>query len=198
MLHGGQSAGQLENWKLALEWYQILRQRFPETSYLAQAIYETGYAHEQLGQTDQALENYEKVANDFRNETSARARFMIGEIYFSKRELSKAIPEFQRVMYGYGAEKAPDEIKNWQAKSGFEAGRCAELLVQSAGDAAKKKKSAEIAKEFFRYVIEKHPKHELASKSQERLDVLNRMDLGAVRIKPLDALVYENTSRVAH
>ncbi len=198
LLHGGQSAGQLEKWQEALNWYQILRQRFPETVYLGQAIYETGYAYEQLGQTDQALTHYEKVANEFRNETSARARFMIGEIYFSKRELSKAIPEFQRVMYGYGAEKAPNEIKNWQAKSGFEAGRCAELLIQSAGDAAKKKKSAEIAKEFFRYVIEKHPQHELATKSQERLDVLNRMDLGAVRVAPRDALVYENISRVAH
>ena len=104
---------------------------------------------------------------------------MVGEIYFGKRELSKAIPEFQRVMYGYGAEKASDAMKNWQAKSGFEAGRCAELLIQTRTDRDGKDKASTIAKEFFKYVVDKHPKHELAAKSQERLDVLNRMKLDA-------------------
>jgi cellulose synthase operon protein C len=129
-----------------------------------------------MGDDDQALKFFTEVADNYRTETSARARFMIGEIYFGKRDLAKAIPEFQRVMYGYGAEKAPDPIKNWQAKSGFEAGRCAELLIQSTNDPARKDKAAAIARDFFTFVIEKHPKHELASKSQERLDILNRLN----------------------
>jgi TolA-binding protein len=174
-LHGGQSAAQLKQWKDSLLWYDELRKRFPDTVYLAQSLYETGFAHQQLGNDDEALKFFDKVANEYRDETAARARFMVGEIYFGKRDLAKAIPEFQRVMYGFGAEKAPAGIKNWQAKSGFEAGRCAELLIQNTNDPARRAKAASIAKEFFTFVVEKHPKHELASKSQERLDVLNRM-----------------------
>ncbi len=178
-LHGGQSAAQLQLWKEAIPWYDELRTRFPESSYLAQTLYETGLANQQLGNDDEALKFFQMVSNDYRNETAAKSRFMVGEIYFGKRELAKAIPEFQRVMYGYGAEKAPDEMKNWQAKSGFEAGRCAELLIQTRTDRDGKEKASVIAKEFFKYVVDKHPKHELASKSQERLDVLNRMKLDA-------------------
>lgn len=175
-LHGGQSAAQLQQWKVAIEWYEQLRERFPETGYLAQTLYELGFAHQQLGNDDEALTFFSKVAADYRTETAARSRFMIGEIYFAKRDLAKAIPEFQRVMYGYGAENAPEAIKNWQAKSGFEAGRCAELLIQNAKEPAQKEKAATIARDFFKFVVEKHPKHELASKSQERLDILNRIN----------------------
>ena len=183
-LHGGQSEAQLQQWKDAIAWYDELRTRFPETSYLAQALYETGLANQQLGNDDEALKFFQSVANDYRTETAARSRFMVGELYFGKRDLAKAIPEFQRVMYGYGAEKASDAIKNWQAKSGFEAGRCAELLIQNREDNAGKQKASAIAKEFFQFVVDKHPKHELASKSQERLDVLNRMkfDAGATKL----------------
>jgi len=58
------------------------------------------------------------------------------------------------------------------------------LLVQNRNDQAGKQKASVIAKEFFQYVVDKHPKHELASKSQERLDVLNRMkfDAGAMNL----------------
>ncbi|MGV3485135.1 MAG: tetratricopeptide repeat protein [Planctomycetaceae bacterium] len=184
-LHGGQSAAQLKQWEPAIQWYDQLRSRFPETGYLAQSLYETGFAYQQLGDDDQALTFFSTVANDYRNEVAARSRFMIGEIYFGKRDLAKAIPEFQRVMYGYGAEQAPEPIKNWQAKSGFEAGRCAELLIQNTNDPARREKATAIAKEFFQYVVDKHSQHELASKSQERLDVLNRIavkpDSGAAR-----------------
>ncbi len=178
-LHGGQSEMQLKKWQDAIPWFDALRQRFPESSYRAQALYETGFAYQQAGNDDEALKFFTSVANEYRTETAARARFMIGEIYFGKRDLAKAIPEFQRVMYGYGAEKAPDAVKNWQAKSGFEAGRCAELLIQNTNDPARRVKAANIAKAFFKFVIDKHPKHELAAKSQERLDVLNRMKLDA-------------------
>lgn len=174
LLHGGQSAGQLGRWTEALQWYETLRQRFPATDYLPQVFYETGFAHQQLGNDEQALKFYQEVADNYRNEIGARARFMSGEVYFAGRELSLAIPEFQRVMYGYGAEQAPEAIKNWQAKSGFEAGRCAELLIQSA-EGNGKQKAMQIAKDFYQYVVEKHPRHELASKAKERLELLKRL-----------------------
>ncbi|MDG2222142.1 MAG: tetratricopeptide repeat protein [Rubripirellula sp.] len=171
-LHGGQSAAQLKQWDEAIKWYDELRERFPTTAYLPQAFYETGFAYQQQGDPTNAMRFYAQVADKYRNELAARARFMMGEIHFSNKAFDKAIPEFQRVMFGFGAEKAPDQIKNWQAKSGFEAARCSELLMQSARSDAAKNKARNFVREFYSYVIEKHPKHELASDARKRLEAL--------------------------
>ena len=172
LLHGGQSAAQLKQWDHSIQWYNELKQRFPDTAYLPQVFYETGFAYHQMNDTDSALKHFSQVAENYRNEIGARARFMIGEIYFGDKKFDQAIPEFQKVMYGYGAEKAPDDIKNWQAKSGFEAGRCSELLMQSARTENARKKARDFAIKFYQYVIDKHPGHELAKKSAERLEAL--------------------------
>lgn len=171
-LHGGQSAAQLEKWLVAIDWYNELRKRFPSSDYLPQVFYETGYAYQQLEDGPQALKYYQEVADNYRNETAARARFMMGEIHFANREYDKAIPEFQRVMYGFGADKAPDSVKNWQAKSGFEAGRCSDLLLQQAQTESAKNKAKKYARDFYLYVVEKHPGHDLESKSRGRLEKL--------------------------
>jgi TolA-binding protein len=181
-LHGGQSLAQLKRWEPSIEWYEELSKRFPKSNYLTKARYETAYSLQQLGKDDEAIAAYTEVAEKERNDLGARSRFMIGEILFGKRDFALAIPEFQRVMYGYGAEKAPAEIRNWQAKSGYEAGRCAELMMQDVEDAAGKRKSAEIAMQFYDYVLSKHPEHELATKSRERLQAL-----GALGFKLLPA-----------
>ena len=173
-LHGGQCAAQLKSWEDAIQWYDELRKRFPSTEYLPQVFYETGFAYQQKGDDVQALQFYQEVADKYRNELAARARFMMGEIYFANREFDKAIPEFQRVMYGFGAEQAPDRIKNWQAKSGFEAGRCGELLIETAKTTSSKQKSRQIANDFFEYVIERHPNHELAAKARDRIEALRK------------------------
>ncbi|MFG0291193.1 MAG: tetratricopeptide repeat protein [Rhodopirellula sp. JB044] len=172
LLHGGQSAAQLKDWDTAINWYDELRKRFPATTYLPQVFYETGFAHQQAGNEPQALKLYGQVANNYRNELAARARFMMGEIHFANKSYSDAIPEFQRVMYGFGAEKADPSIKNWQAKSGFEAGRCAESLFDVAKTESAKEKARGYAVRFYEYVVNKHPGHELAAQSRDRLAAL--------------------------
>ncbi|MEM6364481.1 MAG: tetratricopeptide repeat protein [Planctomycetota bacterium] len=174
LLHGGQSAAQVGDFQAAIEWYDELRRRFPATTYLPQVFYETGFAHQQSGKLDRALKFYAEVADNYRIETAARARFMMGEIHFEAERLDQAIPQFQRVMFGFGAESAPDEIKNWQAKSGFEAARCGELLVERARTDSAKSKAIGYARRFYSYVIQKHPSHELASKARQRLAKLPR------------------------
>lgn len=174
LLHGGQSASQLKRWQDSIDWFSELRKRFPATVYLPQAFYETGFAYQQLGDTANALKFYGEVADNYRNESAARARFMMGEIHFGQRQYDKAIPEFQRVMFGFNAEKSPAKIKNWQAKSGFEAGRCCELLLQQASTPEKQQKARKLATEFFTYVINKHPDHELVGKSKERLEAVKK------------------------
>ncbi len=174
LLHGGQSAAQLKRWDESLKWYDELRQRFPATGYLPQVFYETGFTHQQLGDNEKAMKFFTQVADNYRNEIAARARFMMGELHFAERRLDQAITDFQRVMYGFGADKAPAEFKNWQAKSGFEAGRCSELLIQQAQSSSGREKAKQFATTFFQYVIDKHPGHELAGKSRERLENLRK------------------------
>lgn len=172
LLHGGQSAAQLKKWNEALQWYNELRQRFPATAYLSQAFYETGFSYQQMGNSAEALKFYGQVAQKYRTPIGARSRFMMGEIHFADRSYDQAISEFQRVMYGYGAEKAPDSIKNWQSKSGYEAGRCSEVLINQARTPAAKSKAKEFAIKFYRFVIEGHPNSDMVSKAQERLNAL--------------------------
>ena len=176
LLHGGQSAAQLKRWDDAIGWYDELKERFPATAYLPQVFYETGFAYQQKNDNERALTYFGQVAEKYRRrEVGARARFMMGEIYFAEKKFDKAIPEFQSVMLGFGGEKAPDAIKNWQAKSGFEAGRCSELLMQTARTQDAKNRSLKFATQFYQYVVQKHPGHELAQKSAERLEALRSL-----------------------
>jgi len=172
LLHGGQSAALLKKWDEALGWYGELRQRFPNSAYLAQVFYETAYVHQQSGDPEEALKFYGQVAQKYRNSVAARSRFMMGEIYFDRKQYDQAITEFQRVMFGFGADKAPASVKTWQAKSGYEAARCSEQLMQQAKTGAAENQAKEFAVKFYSYVIEKHPGDELAGKAADRLKVL--------------------------
>ncbi len=173
-LHGGQSAGQLKRFDEALQWYEQMRNRYPASDYLPQVYYETGFAYQQLNKTDEAVKFFIQAANSNRNESAARARFMLGEILFEKNELDKAITEFKKVMYGFGAEQAAEPIRDWQAKSGFEAGRCAELLMQR-NQGERRRQANELAVKYYGYVIENHAQHALAARARERIDVLKRL-----------------------
>ncbi len=173
-LHGGQSLAQIEQWQESSEWLKALKTRFPTSQYLPQVFFQLAYAQQQMDNDQEALELYGQVAGKYRDEIGARSRFMMGEIYFGRRDLAKAISEFQRVMFGFGADQAPPETKNWQAKSGFEAGRCAELLLQTSGP-ERRTDVIGTARKFYEYVLEKHPQHELVPKAKERLEVLKKL-----------------------
>lgn len=172
-LHGGQSLRELKRWNDAEQWLTIVIQKYSESPYLPTALYELGFCKQNQGKTEEAITNYTE-ASTYRNEVGARARFMLGEVYFSQKDFAKAIPEFQRVMYGFGGDKAPEEIKNWQAKSAFEAARCSEVLLNNLNGTAKKK-VIETAIEFYEFVVKNHAKHELAAQAQNRLGELQKL-----------------------
>ena len=175
LLHGGQSAAQLKLWDESLKLLTAIPEKFPESPLLAEAIYEAGWAQQNLGKNDEALKNYEAAATKSRDHVGARARFMMGELHFAAKKHDDAIREFQRAMFGFGAEQATPETKNWQAKSGYEAGRCAEVQITEAKDAAAKQKAIADAKRLYTFVAEKHADHELAAQAKKRLDVLNKL-----------------------
>jgi TolA-binding protein len=175
LLHAGQSAGQLKEWKTSLELLSQFIEKYPDSVSLPVAHYEAGWAKQNLGQAEEALKDYEIAATKSRDAVGARARFMMGELQFEKKAFEEAIREFQRAMFGYGGDNAPPETKNWQAKSGFEAGRCAEVQINEAKDPEAKAKYLADAKRFYTFVVEKHPQHELAAESKKRLEVLSKL-----------------------
>jgi TolA-binding protein len=175
LLHGGQSAAQLKQWDASLAMLTQLPTKFPESPFVAEAFYEAGWAQQNLAQPAEALKSYEEAANRSRDHVGARARFMMGEIEFEQKKFDEAIREFQRAMFGFGGDSAMPETKNWQAKSGYEAGRCAEVQIASDKDAAAKAKHLADAKKFYEFVVTKHPQHELAAEAKKRLDALAKL-----------------------
>jgi hypothetical protein len=100
---------------------------------------------------------------------------MYGELLFAEKQHDQAIREFQRAMYGYGGDQATPETKNWQAKSGYEAGRCAETQLAAASDAAAREKYSSEARRYYTFVAEKHSAHELAAEAKKRLAALSKL-----------------------
>jgi TolA-binding protein len=174
-LHAGQSAAQLKAWEESVRVLSRLVSTLPESPLLAEALYERGWAKQNLDRADEALEDYEAAATKSRGQVGARARFMRGELLFSQKKHDEASREFQRAMYGYGGDQAAAETKNWQAKSGYEAGRCAEVQLGAARDATDKQKHLADAKRCYTFVVEKHPAHELTAEAKKRLAALSKL-----------------------
>jgi TolA-binding protein len=177
LLHAGQTAAQLKAWNESVQVLSQMAIKQPDSPLLAEADYELGWAKQNLGKADEALASYEAAAKKSHDHVGARARFMRGELLFTQKKHDEASREFQRCMYGYGGDQATAETKNWQAKSGYEAGRCAEVQINMASDAATKQKHLSDAKRFYAFVVEKHPAHELAAEAKKRLAALGRLTL---------------------
>jgi TolA-binding protein len=141
---------------------------------VAEALYELGWAKQNAGKEDAAMQDYEQAATQSRGEAGARARFMLGELYFTKKDYAEATKQFQRVMFGFGGDQAPGEVKKWQAKAGFEAARCADVRIQGAKGRDRAGWLAD-AKKHYQYVVDKHPQDELAATAKKRLDELAKM-----------------------
>jgi outer membrane protein assembly factor BamD (BamD/ComL family) len=147
-------------------------EKFSDYTYVAEALYERGWAKQNLKELDGAVADYEQAANKSRGDVGARARFMIGEIQFERQEHDAAVKSFLRVMYGYGGDSAPDAVKSWQGSAGYEAGRCAEVQIQGARDPQQKAKLIQDARTYYTFVVEKHANHKLANQAKERLAAL--------------------------
>jgi tetratricopeptide (TPR) repeat protein len=174
LLHGGQSAGQLKEWEDSLKWLAELTTKHPQSPYLNEAQYEQGWANQNLKKYDEAAKLYTEASAN-RGEVGARARFMLGEVLFTQKQHEAAIKEFLRVMFGYGGEAAPAEIKKWQAKAGYEAGRCSEVQIKDEKNAAKKQQFLADALKYYGYVVEKHPEAGEKPEAAKRVAELSKL-----------------------
>ena len=171
---GAQAARELKKWDVVDSWLEKLMKKYPESSHKPYAIYELAYSAQNRKKLDRAVELFTDVAENSRNEIGARARFMIGELYFAERDFTKAIPDFEKVIYGFGASQAAEDVKNWQARASLEAGRCSEVMIGDL-EGERKATAIRIAKKFYDQVVNDHPKHELVKQAQARIDDLNKL-----------------------
>ena len=84
-------------------------------------------------------------------ETAARSQFLIAETYLLQEAYDEAAREYHRVHLVY-------TVPEWQARSLFQAGRCEERLGRNAD-----------ALRSYQDLIDEFPRHELATKAQERI-----------------------------
>jgi len=154
LLHAAQAQAKLNEWQASLAALEQAAKQFPESDYLAEILYEQGWARQNLGSPDQALALYESVTAKTDREVAARARFMIGEIYFEKKNHAEAIKNFFKAAYGYG-------YPQWQANAHYEAGRCFEVLGKK-----------EQARKSYQEVVEKFADSEKAPLAKQRIEAI--------------------------
>jgi len=154
LLHASQAAAKLKQWDKSLELATKLTTQFPDSKQVPQALYQQGWAQQNLDKKDEALEIYAQVIAKTNLEPAARAQFMIGEIQFERKQLQDAVTTFFKVAYGYGYPK-------WQADATYEAGRCFEVL----------KKPSQALKQY-QALIQKFPESDKVSPAQERIKAL--------------------------
>jgi len=156
LLHAGQAAGQLKQWKKSLEYLDPCVERFPDSPHAPEAIYERGWAHQNLGSADEAGRLYRQVIEKAGNrEVAARAQFMLGELEFARKDYSEAVRSYFKVIYGYS-------YPTWQAEAYYEAARCFEMLRQT-----------DKAAELYRELAEKFPDSDKTPIAKKRLQDLS-------------------------
>ncbi|WP_158545350.1 tetratricopeptide repeat protein [Bremerella cremea] len=173
-LHAGQAASQQKQWDEAKKWYTQLIEQVPSSPLVGETYYELGWANYNQQNTPEAIRYFDQAADESRGLAGARARFMLGEIYFEQKKYDEAIGQFKRVVYGYGGEDSLESVKPWQAKCAYEIGRCSEVQIRGA-DAAKRTEFIAEAKKFYQLVGERYPDSPEAKLAQTRLDALAQL-----------------------
>lgn len=174
-LHGGQAAAQLKRWPDSVRLLSRVIEQHPDSTYLAEAVFERARGYQALGQDREAMADFERAAQSSDGEIGARALFMIGEKLFERREFEAAINRFRRVMYGFeDTESEQGDLSPWQAMCAYEAGRCAEVQILEAKTDAERAKLKQAAISYYEYLVKRHPQHKLAGQGKRRLIELGK------------------------
>ena len=151
LYRSGQCAGSLKQWSASLTFHSRVLKDFPEFEQKAESRYGVGWTLQNQDRFDEAIQQYEQVTEETDSETAAKARFMIGECYFAKKDHQAAAKHFLKAAYGYRHEE-------WSALAFFEAGRCFEVL-----------KDVDQARNSYQAMIKTYPKHVKAALDSRRL-----------------------------
>jgi TolA-binding protein len=156
LLHAAQAAGQMKQWDDSLKLLTQAAAEFPNSDYLPEILFEQATDQRNLGKLDQAQALYEAVTTKTDREVAARARFMVGEICFEKKDHAAAVRHFFKAAYGYA-------YPQWQAAAQYEAGRCFEVLGKP-----------QQARKSYQEIVDKYAESEQASLAKKRLAELGK------------------------
>ncbi len=151
LLRLGEALAGLEQWERSEQTFSRYLKEFADSEHAHQAQFGVGWAREQRGLLDAAIEAYRGVTERHRGVTAARAQFQIGECLFGEKRFEEAVRELLKVdiLYAY---------PEWSAAALFEAGRCFLELGKLAE-----------AREQFNAVIENHPQSRWAEQARRSL-----------------------------
>lgn len=151
LLRLGESSAAAQDWTGSEEAFASFLRRFPDDELWFQAQFGIGWARENAGRHESAIEAYRAVVERHDGATGARAQFQVGECLFAVKRLDDAVRELLKVdiLYAY---------PEWSAAALYEAGRCL----------AEQTKTAE-ARAQFKQVIERFGDTQWARLASEQL-----------------------------
>jgi TolA-binding protein len=121
LLRAGECLAVLQEFDRSEALFARYLERFPESPLWYQATFGVGWARDNRGEPDRAIEAYRKVTDRHQGPTAARAQFQIGECLFAQKQYQEAARELLKVDILYAYPK-------WSAAAIYEAARCFEEL----------------------------------------------------------------------
>ena len=121
LLRLGEARAATQQWTASEEAFTTFLTRHAQHAQWYQARFGQGWAREQQGRHDAAIEAYRDVVARHDGLTAARAQFQIGECLFAQQRLEDAVRELVKVDVLFAAPE-------WSAAALYEAGRCLEAL----------------------------------------------------------------------
>ena len=159
LLRLGECMALMQQWQESEQIFGDYLGRVPDSPQWFQAQFGIGFARENQGRFEPAIDAYREVVNRHEGPTAARAQFQIGECLFALKRLEEAVRELLRVdiLYAY---------PQWSAAALYEAGRC----FQEMGDLVR-------ARKLFEDLAVGHAESKWATLATERLQKLQATGL---------------------
>ncbi len=138
LLRLGEAWAACQDWPKSEQAFTRFLDRFSDSTLWFQAKFGQGWARENQGRQDPAIEAYRDVVAHHAGPTAARAQFQIGECLYAQGKHELAVAELLKtdVLFAY---------PEWSAAALYEAGRC--LNEMNRGDDADKQ-FADLVKRF--------------------------------------------------
>ncbi len=159
LLKLGDACAATGQWTRSEEAYTAFLDRFPKSELWFQARFGQGFARENQGRQDAAIEAYRDVVARHEGPTAARAQFQIGECLYAQKKYEQAVGELLKVDVLYSSPE-------WTAAALYEAGRC----LDEAGRAADATKQ-------FEELVQRFPESRWAVLAKERPKVISSAGL---------------------
>ena len=157
LLHAAQSAGRLKQWDKSLDWAAQCVQQFAALPAASEALFQQGWAQQNLGKTAEALALYQQIIARWpTDEMAARAQFQIGQVQFDQKQYAAASQSFVKVVYGYS-------FPRWQAEAAF---------ASAAVDEAQGKKQE--ALKAYQDLIRDYPQSDKVAPAKSRVEELGK------------------------